>query len=174
MANAEGKRVLLVIAPSNFRDEELFDSKAALEQSGAETTIASRQTGTITGMLGGKAEATLALADVNPADFDAVVFIGGTGASAYFDDGTAQQIAKDAVSQGKVVAAICIAPSILANAGLLDGKDATAFESEAGNLKAKGADYTGKAVTVDGKLITGNGPGAARQFGQEIAKALED
>ena len=174
MVNAEGKKVLLVIAPSNFRDEELFDSKAALEQSGIETTIASRQTGTITGMLGGKAEATLALADVNPADFDAVVFIGGTGASAYFEDAKARQIAKEAVSQGKIVAAICIAPSILANAGLLKGKNATAFDSEAGNLQAKGANYTGKAVTVDGKLITGIGPSAAKQFGQEIAKALEN
>lgn len=172
MPSLSGKNVLLIIAPSNFRDEELFDTKAELEKAGAATTIASRQTGTITGMLGGTAKATLSLSAVKVSDFDAVVFIGGSGASAYFNDSTAQKIAKDAAAQGKVLAAICIAPSILANAGLLQGKNATAFSSESGNLQANGANYTGSAVTVDGKIITANGPAAAKQFGKEITKAL--
>ncbi len=172
MPTISGKNVLLIIAPSNFRDEELFDTKAELEKAGATTIIASRQTGTITGMLGGTAKATLSLSAVKASDFDAVVFIGGGGASAYFNDSTAQKIAKDAAAQGKVLAAICIAPSILANAGLLQGKNATAFSSESGNLEANGANYTGQAVTVDGKIITANGPAAAKQFGKEIVKAL--
>lgn len=174
MPTISGKNVLLIIAPSNFRDEELFDTKAELEKAGAATTIASRQTGTITGMLGGTAKATLALSSVKVADYDAIVFIGGSGASAYFNDSTAQRIAKDAVQQGKVLAAICIAPSILANAGLLQGKNATAFSSEADNLRNKGANYTGSAVTVDGKIITANGPSAAKQFGNKIAAALSE
>jgi protease I len=172
MSSLSGKNVLLIIAPSNFRDEELFDTKTELEKAGAATTIASKQTGTITGMLGGTAKATLSLSAVKASDFDAVVFVGGSGASAYFNDSTAQKIAKDAAAQGKVLAAICIAPSILANAGLLQGKDATAFSSESGNLQSKGANYTGQAVTVDGKIITANGPAAAKQFGKEIVKAL--
>ncbi|MBN2067894.1 MAG: DJ-1/PfpI family protein [Candidatus Diapherotrites archaeon] len=167
-----GKRVLLIIAPSNFRDEELFHTKAELEKAGAATAIASRQAGTINGMLGGKAEAELALDSVNGEEYDAVIFIGGSGASTYFNDSAAQQIAKDAAAQGKVQAAICIAPSILANAGILKGKKATAFSSEAENLRDKGAIYTGEAVTVDGKIITANGPQAAKQFGQKIAEAL--
>ncbi len=174
MANIEGKKVLLVVSPKDFRDEELFETKEVLESNGALTTIASRQTGTITGMLGGKAEATVALDSVSVAQFDAVVFVGGQGSATYFDDATAQRIAKDAVSQGKVVAAICIAPSILANAGLLQGKSATAFSSEADNLRQRGANYTGESVTVDGKIITADGPSSAKQFGQEIAKALEN
>ncbi len=172
MPTISGKNVLLIIAPSNFRDEELFDTKVELEKAGATTVIASRQTGTITGMLGGKANATLSLSAVKVSDYDAIAFIGGSGASAYFNDSTAQRIAKDAAAQGKVLAAICIAPSILANAGLLQGKDATAFSSESGNLQSKGANYTGSAVTVDGKIITANGPSAARQFGNKIAAAL--
>lgn len=172
MPSLSGKKVLLIIAPSNFRDEELFDTKAELEKAGATTVIASRQTGTITGMLGGTAKATLSLNAVKVSDFDAVVFIGGSGASTYFNDSTAQRIAKDAAAQERVLAAICIAPSILANAGLLQGKNATAFSSEADNLRNKGANYTGQAVTVDGKIITANGPSAAKQFGKEIIKAL--
>ena len=167
-----GKKVLFIIAPAGFREEELFEPKAVLESAGAQTFIASRKTGTIQGAGGGKASATIALASADATDHDAIVFVGGSGAEAYFNDATAQKIAKDAFDKGKILAAICIAPSILANAGILKGKKATCFSSEAGNLKAKGASYTGQAVTVDGKIITANGPGAARQFGQEIAKAL--
>ena len=174
MPSVEGKKALLIIAPQNFRDEELFETKAELEDEGVETTIASRQTGTVSGSRGGKAEAVLSIDSAKVSDFDAVVFIGGTGASEYFNDGTAQRLAKDAVLQNKVLAAICIAPSILANAGLLQGKNATAFDSESENLKAKGANYTGESVTVDGKIVTANGPNAARQFGEEIANALEE
>jgi protease I len=39
-------------------------------------------------------------------------------------------------------------------------------------LEGKGAKYTGKSVEVDGNIITGNGPDAAREFGRAIAKAL--
>ena len=173
MPNVEGKRVLFVVAPGNFRDEELFEPKAVLERAGVKTAIASRQAGTITGAGGGKASATIALQSADAANYDAIVFIGGPGASAYFNDSTAQQIAIDAVEQGKILAAICIAPSILANAGILEGKKATCFSGEAGNLQAKGANYTGQAVTVDGRIITANGPSAAKKFGEEILKSLQ-
>lgn len=172
MQDLNGKKVLFIIAPQNFRDEELFEPKAVLESAGAQTAIASRKTGTISGAGGKTAKATIALALANAAEYDAIVFVGGTGATEYFNESTAQQIAKKALAEGKILAAICIAPSILANAGLLEGKNATCFSSEAGNLKAKGANYTGQAVTVDGKIITANGPSAARHFGIEIAKAL--
>lgn len=163
----------MVIAPSNFRDEELFHTKEVLEAAGAEVTIASRATGEVAGMLGGKATADIALSDVSAADYDAIVFVGGSGASTYFNDATTQNLAKDAAAQGKVVAAICIAPSILANAGLLEGKKATAFSSEQGNLEAKGATYTGEAVTVDWKVITAEGPTAARSFGAAVVNAIK-
>ncbi len=174
LAKAEGKRVLLIVAPENFRDEELFRTKEVLDDAGAQTEIASSQKGEITGALGGKAEATLALNDVNTVDFDAVVFVGGSGATVYFDDQTAQQIAKDGLAQGKILAAICIAPVTLSNAGLLKGKKATCFQTEAEALRAKGAIYTGNEVEVDGKIITASGPTTAGDFGRAIVEALED
>ncbi len=167
-----GKSVLFIIPPADFRDEELFETKAAIEAAGGTAAIASTKTGPILGMLGGKANAAIELSKASAADYDAVVFIGGGGSAVYFNDETAQSIAKEAAAGGKVVGAICIAPSILANAGLLDGKNATAFSSEAQNLRAKGANYTGQPVTVDGKIITGNGPAAAKEFGKKIVEAL--
>ena len=67
---------------------------------------------------------------------------------------------------------ICIGPRILANAGLLKGVKATCFESEAEAIGKLGAVFTGNDVERDGKVITGNGPHAAAEFGRTIASAL--
>lgn len=168
-----GKKVLMVIAPGNFRDEELFLTKTALEESGIKVSVASRSKGVFTGSKGGKAEAMLAISEAVAVDYDAIVFVGGSGASTYFDDNSALSLARSAYSAGKIVAAICIAPSILANAGLLKGKKATSFPSEEGNLKAKGAVYTRKPVEVDGRIVTANGPESSREFGKAIAGLLK-
>ncbi len=170
--SAEGKKVLFVIAPENFRDEELFHPKEELEKAGAKTVIASLSRGEKTGMLGGKAVAELSVDEVNPKEFDAIVFVGGTGSSTYFQNPKAHELAKAFFSAGKPTAAICIAPSTLANAGLLNGKKATSYPSEKGNLEKRGAKFTAQGVTVDGKLITADGPKSAREFGRKIAQAL--
>lgn len=169
----EEKKAVLVIAPNNFRDEELFYTKEELEKAGVKTTIASISTEEANGMLGGKAKPQITLEEVTEEDFDAIVFIGGSGASIYFENKKAWELAREFNSKEKVTAAICIAPSILANAGLLKGKKVTVFPSEASNLKEKGATYTGVAVEVDGNIVTAEGPGSAREFGKRIAEELK-
>lgn len=168
-----GKKVLMVIAPKNFRDEELLEPKAVFEKAGANVTVASKGTKTATGMLGAKSAVDIDISDANVLQYDAVVFVGGTGSAIYFNDSTAQSLAKKAHSEGKIVAAICIAPSILANAGLLEGKNATSWPSEQQNIEANGGSYTGELVTQDGKIITAKGPQAATQFGKKILEALK-
>jgi protease I len=168
----QGKKILMIIAPTNFRDEELAEPKAVFEQAGATVTVASKGTTLATGMLGATAKVDQDITEVDVAEFDAVVFVGGSGASVYFNDPAAHLLAQNAYNQDKIVAAICIAPSTLANAGLLSNKRATCFSSEAENLKTKGASYTGEMVTVDGRIVTGNGPGAAKEFGQKIIEVL--
>ena len=165
-------KALLIIAPENFRDEEYFHTKEELEKAGIDVTTASRSTDTATGMMGGSAEPDISLREVSVDDYDAIVFIGGSGSSVYFNNPVSLDIAKKAASADKILAAICIAPSILANAGLLQGKQATAFSSEESNLRAKGAEWTGEGVTEDGNIITADGPGSARDFGRAIARAL--
>jgi len=173
MPSLEGKSVLMIIAPVNFRDEEFLEPKAVFEKQKMTVTVASKGVKTAKGMLGATAEIDKDISAVNVDEYDAVVFIGGTGASAYFEDSTALSIAKEAYEKGKVVAAICIAPSILANAGILEGKKATCFSSESSNLETQGANYTGGDVEVDGKVITASGPAAAKKFGAAIAGALK-
>lgn len=169
---AAGKKILMIIPPTDFRDEELARPKAVFEQAGALVAVASKGVSETTGMLGGKAAVDLDIAEAEAADYDAVVFVGGAGASVYFDDLRAQALAKDAHAQGKIVAAICIAPSTLANAGILTGKKATVSPSEAGNLQAKGGVYTQEPVVVDGTVVTASGPDAAEAFGQKIIELL--
>jgi protease I len=166
-------KVVFVIAKSNFRDEELFHTKEELESKGIETVIASIEKGPCLGSRGATAEAELSLEEIDSEEFDGIVFVGGAGAQAYFNNQTALNLAKKFFKEKKVVGAICIAPSILANAGLLKGKKVTSFPSEESNLKEKGAIYSGKPVESDGKIITANGPGAARDFGVKIAELLK-
>lgn len=166
------RRVLMIIAPRNFRDEELFHTKEELEAAGNSVTIASTTTDTATGMLGGTAKPDITINDVNVDDYDAVVFVGGSGSSIYFNDPKAHEIARTANEKGKIIGAICIAPSTLANAGILNGKKVASWPSEESNLRSNGANYTGNPVEKDGNIITAYGPSSAREFGKEIAKSL--
>ena len=162
----------MIIASKNFRDEELFETRDVLAEAGVETVVASTKRGLIRGMLGGRAEATVLLKDVFVDDYDAIIFVGGSGAKQYFSDRVALSIVRQAERKGKVLAAICIAPAILANAGVLDGVRAPSFSSERVRLKKAGAGYTGSSVERDGLIITASGPKAAKQFGETIVDAL--
>jgi len=163
-------KALFVIAPTNFKDEEYFTPKKILEENGVKTVTASLSK-EATSVNNKKAAVDVLLEDVSK-DFDAVVFIGGPGADIYFNNKKAHEIAVNAFNNKKVVAAICIAPSTLANAGILNGKKATAFYTEKNNLESKGAIYTGKDITVDGDIITANGPEAASLFAKTILDKL--
>ncbi|MBS3056706.1 MAG: DJ-1/PfpI family protein [Candidatus Aenigmarchaeota archaeon] len=166
-------RAVFVIAQNDFRDEELFETKAELEIEGIETETAAEKVKPAHGMLGGIANPDMTLKDIDVEDIDALIFVGGSGAAKYFDNADLHERAKEAYKKGKIVAAICIAPSILANAGLLEGKRATAYPSEEINLKNHRAVYTDSGVEADGKIITAKGPQYAAEFGRTIVKALK-
>ncbi len=168
----EGKKVLIIIASSGFRDEEYKEPRKILEERGTKVEVASSSLKTAKGMLGAKVKPDRLLKDVKVEDYDAIIFVGGVGASEYWDDSIAHKIAKDAADSSKVVGAICLAPVTLANAGLLKGKKVTVFRSAADNIKAKGAIYTGKDLEVVGNIVTANGPGAAKKFGKTVADLL--
>jgi protease I len=115
-------------------------------------------------------DADVAIAEVDGGAYDVVVFVGGRGSADLFDDADAHRIAREAVAADTVVGAICIAPSILAHAGLLGGRRATAYRDQKGDLVAHGATWTGEQVTVDPPFVTGNGPEAAAAFGDAVAR----
>ena len=76
---------------------------------------------------------------------------------------------------GRAYGAICISTRILAHAGVLQGKKATGWNGDGelgGILSAGGAEFVDKPVVVDGNVVTGNGPGAAGEWGEEIVRVL--
>lgn len=166
------KSAVFIIASSDFRDEEYQKPKEILEKSGIKVITASSKTGIIKGMLGLEADARLFLHDIKVQDYDAVIFVGGAGAEEYFNDQTAHKIATDAVSQNKILGAICIAPVTLSNAGILKNKKATCFYSYRPHLKSSGAILQDKPVVSDGNIITAEGPNAAKEFGEELLKKI--
>lgn len=170
------KKVLMIIAPKNFRDEEFLEPKKVFEDNEFNVKVASKGVKEAKGMLGAKVKVDLDINEVEVEDYDAIVFIGGSGASIYYDDKTALNIAREGFEKRKIIGAICIAPGTLAKAGILKGKKATIWDS--GNrefiskLEDGGAKYTGKNVEQDGDIITANGPGAATNFGLAVAEAV--
>lgn len=174
----QGKKVVIIVAFRDFRDEEYFIPKEILEIAGIEVKTASNKKGTAIGAEGGEAKVDSLVKEINPADFDAIVFVGGPGCLESLDNEDSYKVAKETVLQGKVLAAICISPVILAKAGVLSGKRATVWDSPMGRrpvvkiLEENGAIFEDKAVVVDGKIITGNGPAAAKEFTEKIIKAL--
>jgi len=167
------KKVVMIIASKDFRDEELLEPKRILEENGVRVVIASSSLSEARGMLGARVKPDILITDVNSKDYDAVIFVGGSGSSEYWDSPVAHRILREANNQGKIIGSICIAPVTLANAGILKGKRATCWSSEGSKLREKGAIYTGKDLEVDGNIITCAGPSAAKKFGEEILKSLK-
>lgn len=165
------KRVVMIIAPENFRDEEYMETREALEKKGVEVSVASIANPAISGIDKKEVKVDMMLPEVTD-EFDGIVFVGGGGAKIYFTNQTALALAKKYYDEGKVVAAICIAPLILGHAGIMTDKKATCWDGNAKDLEDFGAEYSGKKVEVDGNVISANGPKASSKFGKKIAKAL--
>jgi len=172
MKRLEGKKILMIIGSQNFRDEELLEPKRIFENEGGKVVIASSTLEPIKGMLGKIVKADILIDDVKVDDYDAIIFIGGIGAKEYWENETAHKIAKESIEKGKKLGAICLAPVILAKAGVLKDKNATVWKSEKKQLTENGAKYTGKYLEVDGNIITADGPENARYFGLAILDAL--
>ena len=75
---------------------------------------------------------------------------------------------------GRYIAAICAAPSVFAELGLLDGKTATSYPSFEDVLKEHGSNYVYDQVAVDGTIITSRGMGTAIAFAGKIIEVLKD
>lgn len=168
-----GKKVLFIIASKNFRDEELIEPRKIVEGYKAKTILASNNLGTATGMLGSKVTPNLILEKVNVNDYNAIVFVGGSGSTIYWNNKTALNIAKEANLKGKVVASICLGSGTLANAGIFKGKNATGWPDTEELVERNGGVYTSNDVEVSGRIISAKGPTAAKKFGEALAKALE-
>jgi protease I len=171
------KKVVMIVAFRDFRDVEYFVPKSILEKRGIEVKTASNKKGVALGADGGEAEVDFLVSDIKVEDFDAIIFVGGPGCLKNLDNPTSYRVCKEAVLKDKILAAICISPTILAKSGVLSSKKATVWSSALDKspiqvLRENGAEYLEEKVVVDGKVITASGPEAAEEFGKAIFELL--
>lgn len=172
----KGKKILLVIAQEQFRDEECFVPKQLFEAEGVKVTVAAEATKIAKGMLGGTINPDITISDARIDDYDAIVISGGSGSRKYLWDNKAlQALVTEADALKKVISAICISPVVLARTGILKGKESTVFKSPdtVRELQEYGAVYLDKDVVISGRVITGRDPASADAFGKAVLKALK-
>ncbi|MCX6761218.1 MAG: DJ-1/PfpI family protein [Candidatus Nealsonbacteria bacterium] len=167
----------MIVAYKNFRDEEYFKTRQVFENAGAKIKIASNKIGEAIGAEGNTVETEILVKEANPKDYDAIVFIGGSGVLTYLDNEDSYKLAKETIASNKVLAAICISPVILAKAGVLEGKKATVWTSPTDKsavkiLKKNGAEFNNEMAVIDGMIVTGNGPGASKEFAMKVMEVL--
>ncbi|MCL2141696.1 MAG: DJ-1/PfpI family protein [Methanimicrococcus sp.] len=170
------KKILMIVAPERFRDEEFFHPREVFEKYGYSITVGSTQLGTAKGVQGGEVKVDVLIDKVSAVDFDAIVIAGGGGSKAYlWNNSVLHNLLNEMFSKNKIIAAICISPVVLAKAGLLKGKSSTIFNAPDAieEMKKAGAVLVQKGVVVDGHIVTGNGPECAYEYGEAIVQLLK-
>ncbi len=167
------KKALFVIANNGFQDTEFEVPKQILETAGVEITISASEKGRCIGKYGTETQANFPISEIKGNEYDVIVFVGGPGAtSEYYKNADYLRIAKEA----KIIAAICIAPTIISDSGLFERKKVTGWndgnDKQKNHIENNGGIFTGEDITIDGNIITANGPNSAEEFGNQIVEQL--
>jgi protease I len=109
---------------------------------------------TYTEKLGYTWDADLAFADVDPADYAALVIPGGRAPEYIRNDDDVKRIIRHFFDDSKPVAELCHAPLTLAAAGVLEGRRTAAYPALEADIQAAGAEFVDGAGVVDGVLVS--------------------
>jgi 4-methyl-5(b-hydroxyethyl)-thiazole monophosphate biosynthesis len=163
------KRVLCLLAPG-FEEIETVAPIDLLRRAGAEVVVASLHGDElVTGRSGISLKADLALTDVETEEFDLLVIPGGPGVQGMRADGRPAQLAREFFDRNKIVSAICAGPTVLGDAGLLEGRKYTSHFSVKAEL---GGSLVEEKVVRDGLVVTSRGAGTAVEFGLALVSEL--
>lgn len=162
------KTRVLCLLVDGFEEIELVTPVDLLRRAGIEVVVASLLRKTAVGRSGIRVEADASLASLDAGRFDLLLIPGGPGVEKLRKDGRAAMLAREFVAAGKPVAAICAAPLVLMDAGLLDGRRFTVHQSVRENLPGA----LDERVVEDGLLITSRGAGTAMDFGLALVARL--
>ena len=163
-------KTIFVFLATGFEEIEALTPVDVLRRAGLNVqTVSVMDEQTVVGAHGIPVVADKMFAEINSADAEMILLPGGLPGATNLDEhtGLSELIMKFAKEE-KPLAAICAAPLVFGNRGLLDGKKATCYPGFETYLQ--GAEYTANLVEVDGNFITGKGPGAAMEFAFAIVE----
>jgi 4-methyl-5(b-hydroxyethyl)-thiazole monophosphate biosynthesis len=166
-------RVLVPLA-EGFEEIEAVAIVDLLRRAGIEVHTAALARREVTGSHGITVHADIGIDEAVAAEYDMIVLPGGLpGAHQLKADARVIELLKQFAATGRYTAAICAAPSVLAHAGLLDGRNATSFPGFLSPKSAPGIRLSEDAVVVDGRVATSRGPGTALPFALALIELLE-
>ena len=164
--------MVYMLLGTGFEETEAIAPLDLLRRAGVSVATVGLNGKTIFGSHGIGITADMQIGEMDLTDLDMIILPGGLGGVASIRACTAAMEAiRFAWENGKYVAAICAGPTVLADLGITDGKNATCYpgcESQMGN-----ANMVCEAAVRDGKLITGTSAGCAIPFGLALIEALK-
>ncbi len=167
------KMRILVPLAEGFEEIEAVNVIDILRRAYVDVVTAGLKEGLVKGSHKIKVLPDTTLEKIDYRDFDALVLPGGApGFVNLENDERILKMAREMDRAGKVVAAICAAPSVLIKAGVLQGRRATVSPSGKAQVEAC-ADFSDERVVVDGNLITSRAPGTALEFALKLVEVLE-
>jgi protein deglycase len=158
----------LVLLAEGFEEIEAVTIIDVLRRAEVEVTSASLSGKQVRGSHAIVVESDVLLDAVQVESFDALVLPGGPAAKTLREDARAQDAIKRAAAAGKLVAAVCAAPTALETAGVLKGKRATAYPGS----QLPSATFVEERVVEDGNIVTSRGPGTTMAFALKLVERL--
>ena len=157
---------------NGFEEIEAITPVDLLRRAGVEVcTVSVHETLSVTGAHGMTLQADALYDECNFADADLLFLPGGMPGTTNLESHEGLcSLLRQHNAEGKLIAAICAAPSILGKLGILEGKKATCYPGFETYLE--GAEYTAQLVEQDGNIVTGKGPGAAIPFAMTLVEML--
>ena len=172
--NNSAKKKVAILIENGVEDSEFKLPYKALKQAGMEVSVlGSRMNEAYKGKKGKVSqEADGTTSEAMASDFDAVIIPGGMAPDKMRRNPNTVRFVQEAMSQGKLVAAVCHGPQLLIEGDLLKGKTATGFSAIRQDMVNAGANYEDKPLVVDGNLITSRQPGDLPIFCTAILSRL--
>jgi len=171
-------RCVAVLATDGVEEVELTAPVDALRRAGARVVVVAPKGGTIQAFnhhdKGAEIPVDRELGAVSARDFDALVLPGGVAnPDELRTNERAVELVRDFMEADKPVAAICHAPWLLVEAGLVKGRTLTSWPSLRTDLRNAGAEWVDQAVVVDQKLVTSRKPDDLPQFCDKLLAAFQ-